>query len=257
MTSSARTGLRPRTTSRGGVAAALSAAVGPALCAAFYAAGACKGPVPMAASLALAVLLYGSVVLQGRPATVCLALAGAVCLTLAAGLLPGFAALAVPMPVPPGSVSINAPKALAGVSALVMFPSFWAWNARCSLISLACLVGVPLLAWSVGFVHWAPAAPGTLLAFAVRNAFTVVAEEWFFRHWVQRPLARWGTVAAVGGSALLFGLVHLGGGVVFAGLATVAGLAYAGVYVASRGSIWATAALHWALNLLRVALFGL
>jgi membrane protease YdiL (CAAX protease family) len=56
---------------------------------------------------------------------------------------------------------------------------------------------------------------------------------------------------------LLFGLVHLGGGPTFAALAAVAGLAYAGVYVASGGSIWAAAALHWGLNLLRIALFGL
>jgi uncharacterized protein len=172
-------------------------------------------------------------------------------LLLAAGLVPGFARL------PVGYLSINSPKALAGLAAMAMFPSSWAWNRRCTLLAVACLAGVPVLALAVGFVHWAPAAPAALIAFAATNVFTVIAEEWFFRHWIQRPLARWSTLAGVVASALLFGLVHLGGGLTFAGLATVAGVAYAGVYAASRGSIWAAVALHWTLNLLRVALFGL
>jgi membrane protease YdiL (CAAX protease family) len=41
------------------------------------------------------------------------------------------------------------------------------------------------------------------------------------------------------------------------GLAAVAGLAYAGVYRLGGGSIWAAVALHWALNIVRVALFGM
>ncbi|WP_439391192.1 CPBP family glutamic-type intramembrane protease [Ideonella sp. YS5] len=233
------------------MAAAFAAAIGPALCAVLYAAGACRGPLPMAAAVALAVALYGSVQFPGRSSKACFALAGVLILLMAAGVVPGFARL------PVGHLSINSAKALAGLAALAMFPSFWAWNRSCSAMAVACLSGVPLLAWSVGFVHWAPASPGALVAFAASNVFTVIAEEWFFRHWVQRPLARWSMLAGVVASALLFGLVHLGGGLVFAGLATVAGLAYAGVFAASRGSIWAAVALHGALNLLRVALFGL
>jgi len=227
------------------------AAMGPALCAVLYAAGACHGPFPMAAAVALAVALYGSVRFSGRPSKACFALAGALILLLAGGVVPGFARL------PVGHLSINSAKALAGLAALAVFPSFWAWNRNCTSLAVPCVLGVPLLAWSVGFVQWAPASPGALMAFAATNVFTVIAEEWFFRHWVQRPLAHWSMLAGVVASALLFGLVHLGGGLVFAGLATVAGLAYAGVYAASRGSIWAAVALHWALNLLRVALFGL
>lgn len=251
MPSSTDAGLVPRRQPRGNTITALAAAVGPALCAALYAMGAASGPAPMATSLVLALLLFGAVRARGRWAAACFALAGLVFLALAAGLVPGFAR------VPVGGLSINAPKALAGLAALAMFPSFWAWNRRCTLLSLACLVVVPLLALAVGFVHWAPSTMNALLAFAVTNAFTVIGEEWFFRHWIQRPLARWGVAVSVVGSAVLFGLVHLPGGVAFAGLATVAGLAYAGVYVASGGSIWAAAALHWALNLLRIALFGL
>lgn len=251
MASRSNTRLLPVGKPRSDAAAALAAATGPALCAVLYAVGAVGGPVPMVASLVLAALLFGAVRAPGRWAAACFALAGVVLLALAAGVVPGFARL------PVGGLSINTPKALAGLAALAMFPSFWAWNRRCALISLACLLGVPLVALAVGFVHWAPSSANMLLVFALTNAFTVVGEEWFFRHWVQRPLARWGIAVSVLASAVLFGLVHLGGGAAFAGLAMLAGLAYAGVYVASGGSIWAAAALHWALNLLRVALFGL
>jgi len=251
MTGSTDTRLASSRQARSQAITALAAAVGPVVCAVLYAMGVAGGPVPMVTSLAFAALLFGAVRATGRWAAACFALSGLVFLALAAGVVPGFARL------PVGGLSINTPKALAGLAALAMFPSFWAWNRRSTLISLACLVVVPLLALAVGFVHWAPASASALLAFAVTNAFTVVGEEWFFRHWVQRPLARWGVAVSVLGSAVLFGLVHLGGGTAFAGLAMLAGLAYAGVYVASGGSIWAAAALHWVLNLLRIALFGL
>jgi membrane protease YdiL (CAAX protease family) len=223
MVDRSKTGSLPAGPIRSDAIIVLAAAVAPALCAALYAVGAASGPVPMVASLALAALLVGAVRAPGHWAEACFALAGVVLLALAAGWVPGFARL------PLGGLSINTPKALAGLAALAMFPSFWAWNRRCTLISLACLVVVPLLALAVGFVHWAPAAGSTLLAFALTNAFTVVGEEWFFRHWIQRPLARWGIAVSVLASALLFGLVHLGGGAAFAGLAMLAGLAYAGV----------------------------
>jgi len=251
MVSRSNTGLRPAGPTRGNAVTLLAAAVAPALCAALYAAGVASGLMPMAASLALALLLFGAVQAPGRWAVACFALAGVVLLALAAGLIPGLSRL------PVGGVSINTPKALAGLAALAMFPSFWSWNRRCTFIAVVCLVAVPLLAVVVGFVRWTPVAGSALLAFALTNAFTVVGEEWFFRHWVQRPLARWGIGVSVVGSTLLFGLVHLGGGLTFAALAAVAGLAYAGVYAASGGSIWAAVALHWGLNLLRIALFGL
>ncbi|WP_140630313.1 CPBP family intramembrane glutamic endopeptidase [Methylibium rhizosphaerae] len=235
-------------------ASLLPAAVGPLACLAMYGLGAAGGVAPMLASLLLAGLLFGAVQAGTRWAAACFALAGVVLLAMAAGAVPGFGR--VPLDGAAGGASVNAAKAVAGLAAVAMFPSHWAWNRRCTFIAAACLAGVPLLALSLGFVRWAPAAIETLLAFALANLFTVLAEEWFFRHWVQRPLMRWGAVVSVAVSALLFGLAHLGGGTTFAVLATVAGLAYAGVWRASGGSLWAAAALHWALNLLRVTFFG-
>lgn len=236
---------------RGNVTTALAAAVGPALCALAYAVGAAKGAAPMLAAGALAALLFGAVRASRLLAVACFVVAGAVFLALAAGLVPGFAR------VPVGDSSINTAKAIAGLAALAMFPSFWAWNRRCSAIAAACLVLVPGLSLAAGLVHWAPAAGTAVLAFAAANAFTAIGEEWFFRHWVQRPLQRRGHALAIGVSALLFGLVHIGGGIATAGQAMAAGVAYAGVYAASGGSLRAAAALHLALNVLKVALFGL
>lgn len=236
---------------RGRAILAAATAVGPALGALAYAAGVARGPLPLLATLAFAALLWGSVRAPRRAALACFALAGGVFLALAAGLVPGFARY------PLGDASINTAKGIAGLAALAMFPSFWAWNHRCTAIAAACLVLLPALSLAAGLVHWRPASGAAVLAFAAANAFTAIGEEWFFRHWIQRPLQRWGHARAITVSALLFGLVHAGGGVAVAGQAALAGVAYAGVYAASGGSLRAAAALHLAVNLLRVALFGL
>lgn len=57
-------------------------------------------------------------------------------------------------------------------------------------------------------------------------------------------------------TALLFGLVHFGGGPMFVGLSALAGLAYASVYHVSGNSVWAAIALHLSLNIVRIGLFG-
>lgn len=223
---------------------------GPLLCIPLYALGGAHGPFPLLAALLLAALLYGMAGSRGRWSLPCAVLAGGLFLAIGFGLVPGFERIAV------GPASVSGGKALAGLAAMLALPSRWRWNRRCSVVALACLVLVPLLGWAVGYVHWAPAALQMLAAFAFANIFSVIAEEWFFRRWVQAPLQRYGVALSVVVSALLFGLVHFGGGPVFMALAAVAGLAYAGVYRLAGGSVWAAVALHWALNIVRVALFG-
>lgn len=223
---------------------------GPLLCMPLYALDGARGPYPMLAALVFAALLYGMAAGRGRWSPPCAVLAGALFLAIGFGLVPGFERIAV------GTASVSGGKALAGLAAMLALPSRWRWNRRCSALALACLVLVPLLGWAVGYVHWAPAALQMLVAFAFANLFSVIAEEWFFRRWVQAPLQRYGVALSIVASALLFGLVHFGGGPVFMALAAVAGLAYAGVYRLSGGSVWAAVALHWALNIVRVALFG-
>lgn len=223
---------------------------GPLLCMPLYALGGAHGPYPLLAALLFAALLHGMAGNRRRWSLPSAVLAGVLFLAIGFGLVPGFERIAV------GTASVSGGKALAGLAAMLALPSRWRWNRRCSAVALACLALVPLLGWAVGYVHWAPAPWQALAAFAFANLFSVIAEEWFFRRWVQAPLQRYGVAVSIVASALLFGLVHFGGGPVFMALAAVAGLAYAGVFRISGGSVWAAVALHWALNIVRVALFG-
>ena len=224
--------------------------VGPLLCLPLYALGGAHGPFPPLASLLFSSLLYAAGTLRGRWSAFCMTVAGVLFLAIGFGLVPGFERIAL------GSASVSSGKALAGLSAMAALPARWHWNRRCSVVALACLVLLPMLGWAVGYARWAPAALSMLAAFAFANVFSVIAEEWFFRRWVQQPLQRHGVALSIVVSALLFGLVHFGGGPMFMALAAFAGLAYAGVYRLSGGSVWAAVALHWMLNIVRVALFG-
>jgi membrane protease YdiL (CAAX protease family) len=230
--------------------AALRALVAPALCAAAQAAHLAHGPWPWVATVLLGLLLWAGTAGDTSLRTPCFVAAGALMLALALNAVPGLAPWRLAVS------SLNLSKAIAGLSAMAMLPSPWRWTRACTAVAAATLLAVPALAWHIGHVHWAPVTLSTLAGFALRNAVSTVAEEWFFRCWVQQPLQRFSRVAAVLGSAALFGLVHLAGGPVFAGLAGLAGLGYAAVFALS-GSVWAAVALHLALNVLRVMLFGL
>jgi membrane protease YdiL (CAAX protease family) len=234
--------------------ALLRALVAPLLIGLAHAMSLSHGPWPWLASTVLAVLLFGAVAANQPQRSFCFAAAGVLMLVFALGGVPGLS----PWRLPPvlGGSTLNTGKAIAGLAAMVMLPSRWRWTAGCSAIALLTLIAVPLLAWRIGHVHWAPVTLPVLAAFVLRNALSTLAEEWFFRRWVQEPLQRFGTVAAVLGSAALFGLVHVAGGPVFIGLAALAGVGYALAFTFS-GSVWAAVALHLALNALRVALFGL
>ncbi|MQA38967.1 CPBP family intramembrane glutamic endopeptidase [Rugamonas aquatica] len=123
-------------------------------------------------------------------------------------------------------------------------------------------VGVVMaLATGAGFVHPAFKLPDVTLQFlAVNLFFTVVAEEAFFRGFVQARLAsamggwRYGSWLAVACSALLFGAAHLAGGPLYAGLAAIAGLGYAYAYQRTQ-RIEAPIVIHIALNAVHFIFF--
>lgn len=90
--------------------------------------------------------------------------------------------------------------------------------------------------------------------FLVTNLlFVCIAEEAFFRGFLQERLARalthvrFGEPAAIACSAVLFGAAHLGGGALYAGIATLAGLGYAYSYSVTR-RIEAPILVHFGLN---------
>lgn len=121
-------------------------------------------------------------------------------------------------------------------------------------ILLVTVAAVMAFAVGVGFVHPDFKLPSVTLQFiAVNLFFTVVAEEAFFRGFLQARLAaslarfRYGPWIAVICSALLFGAAHLAGGPAYALLATIAGLGYAYAYQATQ-RIEAPILIHIALN---------
>jgi len=93
----------------------------------------------------------------------------------------------------------------------------------------------------------------TLQFLAINLLLTVVAEEAFFRGVIQHRLqtalqaVRGGPLLALMLSALLFGAAHLGGGLAYAALATVAGAGYGWVFQRT-GRIEAAILLHFTLN---------
>lgn len=116
------------------------------------------------------------------------------------------------------------------------------------------IVAVLGLAWILHFVRLDfKLSESTLTFMAVNLFFSVVAEEAFFRGFIQDRLSlalgstSWKNAIAITISALLFGVAHLGGGVQYAGLATLAGLGYAFAFQRTR-RIESAIAAHFLLN---------
>ena len=107
---------------------------------------------------------------------------------------------------------------------------------------------------ALGQVALAPKWTSFFWLWAVTNLFfTCVAEEAFFRGFLQRELGRalsgfrGGQPLAVGGSAALFGLAHWAGGWSYVLFAALAGLGYALTFRAS-GRIEMAILAHFSLN---------
>ncbi len=121
---------------------------------------------------------------------------------------------------------------------------------------LATSAVVILLSYLVGYVRVSPKLPVFTIIFLVVNLlFVCVAEETFFRGFLQDRLARYlqgrqvagaGTIAVVA-CALLYGLVHFAGGPVYVLLASVAGLGYGYAYWRTQ-RVEAPILAHFVLN---------
>ena len=155
----------------------------------------------------------------------------------------------------------NLDKGAAGLLLLALLaPRIHAWREWRATIGATLLPGavtivlVMGLGALAGLVRPALKWPDFTLQFLAINLFlTVVAEEAFFRGVIQHRLqaalqaVRGGTWLALVLSALLFGAAHLGGGLAYAALATVAGAGYGWVFQRS-GRIEAAILLHFMLN---------
>jgi len=127
------------------------------------------------------------------------------------------------------------------------------------LAALALVAAVPLLLYSavlLGGLAFEPHFPAWLGTFMLANLFFVsLAEEALFRGYLQQKLTlALGGIPALLLSALLFGLVHLSGGLSLVIFATLAGLLY-GLAWHWSGRLWISTALHFALNITHLLLF--
>jgi uncharacterized protein len=104
--------------------------------------------------------------------------------------------------------------------------------------------------WTALFFVWAP----------INLFFTCMAEEAFFRGFVQHELASAGSrtgqaalVALIAG-AILFGLAHFGGGLTYVVAGVLAGLGYGWAFLRTR-RIEAAMAVHFGVNAVHFLLF--
>lgn len=108
------------------------------------------------------------------------------------------------------------------------------------------------------FVRWDPKIPEILPIWAVTNLlFVCVAEEAFFRGFLQKYLSelwqdfRFGRAAALIVASLLFGVAHFAGGWTYVVLSSLAGLGYGWMYQVT-GRIEASIITHFLLNLVHI-----
>ncbi len=160
----------------------------------------------------------------------------------------------------PFSLYLNLDKPLAFFLLLLLLPDLpgryglnFSATIKLLLISLLAIAGISALAVMAGFVAPEWKNPHWWWLFALNNLlFTCVVEEAFFRGYLQRLLSQKnGAIVAMVLVALLFGLAHLGGGWLYALLATGAGLFYGYLYWRS-GSLLVAVAGHFMVNIVHL-----
>ena len=122
------------------------------------------------------------------------------------------------------------------------------------------LIVVPAL--MMGFVVWDPKWPSILVMWVPANLLvTCLAEETFFRGLLQRHLAKAlrasvpsAGLVALFAAATAFGIAHIGGGIAYAFLATLAGIGYGAAYHLTQ-RVEASILVHFTLNLVHLMLF--
>lgn len=239
-----------------------------------YAAGILSGP----AGLALLLLAVALRLFRGRTGwarTAAATVAVVVSLLLALHLVPGFDNPVVirNAVLSPGAIGYtqyaNFDKGLAGALmvaslGLASLRSAGGWSAalrRAGPIALVTIAVVMAASLALGFVRFDPRWTPLVGVWAPINLLlTCVAEEAFFRGFLQREIARdldrrrHGSAVAVAISAMLFGLAHAAGGWRYVLLATLAGTGYALAFQRS-GRLEMAILAHFAVNATHFLLF--
>ncbi len=207
--------------------------------------------IPILATAALVAFLLLARLGKGNARILGFVFAGALALAIAFGLIHGFGRVTY------GHININGGKLVIACALAVLLPSPLRWSPACWLTLVVAITVLPLLAWWLGFAHFHPNLQMALLWFALSNFPTVVAEDFFFRRFVQDHLKGLGAPLEILLTAALFGLVHLPSGQLFAFLAFIAGLFYSATYRLAKDSVWAVCWVHSSVNLTRAVLFGI
>lgn len=197
----------------------------------------------------------------------------AVAMSLA--VLPGFhrVVLVEPQVLSPGAapygISVGFPKVATGIIILGLINPLLvrSWNelgrvlARAIPIYVVTAVVGMVVVIAMGYSSFAPKWSALFLWFLPVNLFfTCLSEEAFFRGFVQHELSRIGSRRALASgialtiAAILFGLVHFGGGIPYMLAAMVAGLGYGWAFLRT-GRIEAAMAVHFGVNATHFLLF--
>ena len=187
-------------------------------------------------------------------------------LALALHLVPGFTnflALDTVQSSPssvPYSLYLNFDKPQVFLLLLLAWPALLSQDTplrwRPLLMSILSLVSLLPLATSLGAIHLDPSWPQWAGIFLLANLLqTCLVEEAFFRGYLQKLLtARVGPVAGIMAASLLFGLAHIGGGLLVVGMATLLG-ATCGLGLWFSGRLWVAVFMHFAFNALHLIAF--
>lgn len=207
--------------------------------------------IPLIASIAFILFVMMASFGKGATRTLGFILGGALGLAIGIGLIHGFGRLVY------GHVNVNGGKLLIAITLALFLPSPLRWSRACWAWLLLALVALPLLFWWLDLGHLHPAVHISLLWFALNNLVTVVAEDFYFRRFLQDHLKGLGTPIEVLLTGAVFGLAHLHSGHLFALVAFAAGVIYSATYRASGDSVWAVSGVHWSVNITRALLFGM
>lgn len=203
-----------------------------------------------------------------------LALTFVLALALAMHVVPGFnnpisiAGVSFSRDAAPFKQYLNLDKAAVGLLLVIFLCRrcrTWAdWKETIVLtypIAIGTVLTVLLFAYLVGYVRPDFKLPTYTPIFLATNLlFTCVAEEAFFRGFLQEKLNqslkgyRFGAAVAILVSALLFGLVHVAGGMAFVLLSTLVGLGSACAYARTR-RIEASIFTHFFVNAVHFVFF--
>lgn len=188
---------------------------------------------------------------SGSTRTLGFILAGVLGLVMSIGLIKGFERIIY------GPLNINSAKLVIGLGLAALLPAPLRWNRACSAWLAAGLIVLPLLAWWLGVKRFHPTLQVAVFWFALNNYFTVLAEDFYFRRFVQDHLQGLGTPIEVLITAALFALAHFKLGTMFMLVAFVAGIIYSATYRNSGNSVWAVTGVHLSVNVLGALLFGI